>query len=224
MDTEQEKNQMDNLMNNDNMGVVEPASIAETPEAVGNVMPQDGLTEPVMPMETPEGLPQESAVAPAPIAENMSTFNSLARTVDRNIITIYTTPGYGVNAVNRNGDIIPGSNQKLKNGTRVRATRVYLINGKPAYYIGSEYSGWFVYQAYTDQVNGIQINYVPGYGVNAVDHNGDRSLNSKETFFTDSMWRFYYSEVKRINGSLHYKVGADKYIPSYYTYGGGYAF
>lgn len=143
-------------------------------------------------------------------------------TVDRSVISIYYVPGYGVKAINGNGTQISGSENVLKHGTKWHATGVYMLNGKPAYAIGSDLPGWYVYQAYTNQCNSIKINYTPGYGVNAVDSNGNTLLGTNRTFKTDTAWHIYLSEATIINGSVHYKVGNNEYIPSYYTYGGGF--
>lgn len=143
--------------------------------------------------------------------------------IDRSLISIYYVAGYGVKAVDSNGNQIPQSEQTLKHGTKWHASGVYMINGKPAYAIGRDRSGWYVYQAYTNQCNQVTINYYPGYGVNGVDRNGNTVQGSNSTFRTDSSWSTYLSEAKVINGSVHYLVGNNLYVPSFYTYGGGFS-
>ena len=139
---------------------------------------------------------------------------------DPNLITIFYKPGYGVNAVNGNGQQIKKSNLILKAGTSWHSSNIYILNGHAAYALGRTLPGWYVYQEYTNQVGKITINYVPGYGVNACDKNGNQLANTNKKFKTGTAWK--YSSVVNIKGKVYYQVSKTEFIPAKYTYGSGY--
>lgn len=140
--------------------------------------------------------------------------------IDPNKITIYYKPGYGVNAVNAKGKVISGSNKVLKAGTSWHSSNIYILNGHAAYALGRDLPGWYVYQEYTNQVGKITINYVPGYGVNAYDKNGNQLANTNKKFKTGTAWK--YSSVVNIKGKVYYQVSKTEFIPAKYVSGSGY--
>lgn len=139
---------------------------------------------------------------------------------DPNLITIFYKEGYGVNAVNGNGEQIKKSNLTLKTGTTWHSSGIYILNGHAAYALGQDLPGWYVYQEYTNQVGKITINYVPSYGVNACDKNGNQIADTKKKFKTGTSWK--YGAVINIKRKVYYQVSKTEFIPAKYTCGSGF--
>lgn len=139
---------------------------------------------------------------------------------DPNLISIFYKPGYGVNAINGQGKVIPGSNKTLKHGSTWRANGIFILNGHAAYALGQDLPGWYVYQEYTNQVGKITINYVPGFGVNAYNKTGSQIAKTNTKFKTGTAWK--YSAISNIKGEVYYQVSKTEFIPARFTYGSGF--
>lgn len=139
---------------------------------------------------------------------------------DPNLITIFYKQGYGVNAINADGKSIKKSNLTLKTGTMWHSSGIFILNGHAAYALGKDLPGWYVYQEYTNQVGKITINYVPGFGVNAYDRNGNQLAGTNKKFKAGTAWK--YSAVINIKGRVYYQVSGFEFIPAKYTYGSGF--
>ena len=130
------------------------------------------------------------------------------------IAQIKYVPNYGVLAFHSNGQSIPGSNSKFKDGTRWKVVHKVVINGQEMYDLGANQ---YIPKKYTDHYdNGvITIHYVPNYGVNALHANGTQILGSNSKFKTGSRWKI--TGTRMINGEICYEVGPDQFIPKKYT-------
>lgn len=142
--------------------------------------------------------------------------------IDKTPIQINYTKGHGVNAVDVNGNQIKGTNKKFITGTRWKQTGKYVIKDKAYYkvsnteYIPAYYTVGGGYQA----PKPIEINYVKGYGVNAVSPEGKQIKGSNKKFKTGTKWKEFGTVT--IKGTKYYKVSNTENIPVFYTVGGGY--
>ncbi|KRM72995.1 N-acetylmuramoyl-L-alanine amidase [Lacticaseibacillus brantae DSM 23927] len=134
-----------------------------------------------------------------------------------NIVTVKYVSGYGVNALDKYGRQIKGSNLRLKHGTAWKAFGVYILGGVVAYDIGG---GWYLPQQYTDQAGIVTVNYAPGYGVLAVDANGKHINGSNVKFKTGTKWKS--SAARLIKGKVFYQLSKTEFLEAAYTNGGGY--
>ncbi|MEE6715765.1 peptidoglycan recognition family protein [Schleiferilactobacillus harbinensis] len=145
--------------------------------------------------------------------------NSSPAADNPNVVTVKYVPGYGVAALGDNGKQVPGSNLVLKHGTAWRSNGISIIGNQACYNIGR---GWWLPQQYTDQAGLITINYVPGYGVAAVNSSGKQIAGSNTKFKSGSRW--LSATVVKIRGQVCYKVSTSEYIPAQHTRGSGQVF
>lgn len=101
----------------------------------------------------------------------------------------------------------------------VRATKLVTTSLGNQYYLATinrKQIAWIPIKAWENQgFNIIRINYLPGYGINAVDQNGKQIKGTNSKFKHGTGWKT--SKVVAINGKAAYQVSSTEFIPSEYT-------
>jgi hypothetical protein len=133
-----------------------------------------------------------------------------------NVVTINYYPGYGIDAVDADGNGIAGSRYKFKHGTQWKSLGIRIINNQ-AHYQLSDYE--FVPQAFTDQQFICTINYAINYGIDSANSLGNGNVGTRSKFKTGTKWKADY--IREIKGKLYYQVGPDDFIDADYTAGSG---
>lgn len=147
--------------------------------------------------------------------DNFYTGGQTAVKTDGAVVSIQYVPGYGVDAVNSKGKGIKDSRYTFKHGTQWHSDGIKVINGEAHYLVGPD---MYIPQKYTDQAFICTVDYVWGYGVDAVNSKGEGIKDSRYTFKHGTKWRADY--VKIIKDRVYYQVGDDTYLDATYTVGG----
>ncbi|KRM26513.1 hypothetical protein LH991_14015 [Schleiferilactobacillus harbinensis] len=133
--------------------------------------------------------------------------------VDYNVVTALG----GYNSTWQDGYQHQSSHNKFSYQSQWRSYGIVSINGLPYYSLGGD--EWL--GQYATTLAGVcQINYVPGYGIMAIDKNGKQIAGSNAEFKTGTRWKCskYLTSVK---GQWCYQVSTTEFIPIRYAVGCG---
>lgn len=130
---------------------------------------------------------------------------------DPNKFSIVYTEGYGVLAVDKDGNQIPDSNKRFLANTTwdvlgfKQCGQFACIQASSTEYIPINV---------TNHAN-ITINYLNNYGVNAWDKNGNMINGTNSKFKAGTKWKV--TAIYILNGSRVYQVSSTEFIPVIYT-------
>lgn len=140
--------------------------------------------------------------------------NSAAQPQKKQNPNVITVAVDGFNSVWADAFQRPSS--KFKSGSQWLSFGICVIDGNTYYAVAKD--EYFPQRA-TEQAGICTINYVDGYGVNAIDQHGKQISGSNQKFKTGTKWKA--NVVQLANKQWVYEVATNCYIPFEFTNGSG---